>query len=177
VDDKSAAVRTRLVVSGVNAGGQSYVVSDGPAREGSLMPAVKLEELWTLAQVPGPVLADSAPDDGAYTSMPPAGGIRFLVGTFPPDKSWNDDPGASDETVAAYRGMNKPDAAKAPGYHQSDTVDLIYVLSGELISILDEEEVVLKAGDAMVQRGTPHAWSNRTDEPAVALVALIDATR
>jgi mannose-6-phosphate isomerase-like protein (cupin superfamily) len=164
-------------VSGVDENGESYVLSDGNAREGSVMPAVKLEELWTLSQVPGPVLADSAPDEGPYTSMPPAGGIRFLVGTFPPDATWNDDPSASDATVAAYRGMNKPEAAKAPGYHQSDTVDIIYVLSGELISILDKEEVVLKAGDTMIQRGTPHAWSNRTNEPAVALVALIDATR
>jgi mannose-6-phosphate isomerase-like protein (cupin superfamily) len=170
-------VQSRVVVTGVNAEGASYVVSDGNATLGSLMPAVKLNEIWTLDTVPGPVGAESAPVVGDYTSMPPAAGIRFLIGSFPPDSEWNADPGASDDTVAAYEGMRQVQGAKAPGYHQSDTVDIIVVLSGELISILDEEEVVLHAGDSMIQRGTAHAWSNRTDQPAVALVALAAGTR
>ena len=36
-------------------------------------------------------------------------------------------------------------------------------------------EVLLMAGDVLVQRGTNHAWSNRTDEPAVVAFVLIDA--
>jgi hypothetical protein len=36
-------------------------------------------------------------------------------------------------------------------------------------------EVVLKAGDVLIQRGTNHAWSNRTDEPAYVAFVLIDA--
>jgi len=34
---------------------------------------------------------------------------------------------------------------------------------------------LLKQGDVLVQRGTNHAWSNRTDEPAVLAFVLIDA--
>ena len=41
---------------------------------------------------------------------------------------------------------------------------------------MDEGEVLLKAGDVLVQRGTNHAWSNRTDAPAYLAFVLIDAT-
>jgi hypothetical protein len=37
--------------------------------------------------------------------------------------------------------------------------------------VLDKEEVHLKEGDTVVQRGTNHAWSNRSDEPCVIIVS------
>jgi hypothetical protein len=41
--------------------------------------------------------------------------------------------------------------------------------------MMDDGEVLLKSGDVLVQRGTNHAWSNRTEEPAVVAFVLIDA--
>jgi hypothetical protein len=35
--------------------------------------------------------------------------------------------------------------------------------------------VLLKAGDVLIQRGTNHAWSNRSDRPACLAFVLIDA--
>ena len=49
------------------------------------------------------------------------------------------------------------------------------VLSGEIFAMMDDGEVLLRAGDVLVQRGTNHAWSNRTDENAVVAFVLIDA--
>jgi quercetin dioxygenase-like cupin family protein len=43
------------------------------------------------------------------------------------------------------------------------------------VALMDEGEVVLKAGDVLIQRGTNHAWSNRTDEPARLAFVLIGA--
>jgi hypothetical protein len=40
---------------------------------------------------------------------------------------------------------------------------------------MDDGEALLTAGDVLVQRGTNHAWSNRTSEPAVVAFVLIDA--
>jgi naringenin degradation protein FdeH len=40
--------------------------------------------------------------------------------------------------------------------------------------LLDEGEVVLKAGDVLIQCGTNHAWSNRSNEPAAIAFVLID---
>jgi uncharacterized cupin superfamily protein len=49
------------------------------------------------------------------------------------------------------------------------------VLAGEIHALMDEGEVLLKAGDVLIQRGTNHAWSNRTDAPATLAFVLIDA--
>ena len=62
-----------------------------------------------------------------------------------------------------------------PGFHKTSSVDYAIVLSGEIYALMDEGEVLLKAGDVLVQRGTNHAWSNRTDAPACLAFVLIDA--
>jgi len=59
--------------------------------------------------------------------------------------------------------------------HKTDTVDYCIVLSGEIHAVLDEAEVLLRAGDCFVQRGTHHAWSNRTDKPCVIAFVLVAA--
>ena len=42
--------------------------------------------------------------------------------------------------------------------------------------MLDEEEddLLLKAGDVLIQRGNNHAWSNRGTEPCVIAFILVD---
>jgi quercetin dioxygenase-like cupin family protein len=62
-----------------------------------------------------------------------------------------------------------------PGFHKTSSVDYAIVLSGEIYALMDEGEVLLRAGDVLVQRGTNHAWSNRTHEPARLAFVLIDA--
>ncbi len=59
--------------------------------------------------------------------------------------------------------------------HKTCTVDYCIVLSGEIWAVLDEGEVLLRAGDCLVQRGTHHAWSNRTDEPCTIAFVLVAA--
>ena len=41
--------------------------------------------------------------------------------------------------------------------------------------LLDNEDVHLKAGDVVVQRGTNHAWSNRGSETCIIAFVLVDA--
>jgi quercetin dioxygenase-like cupin family protein len=62
-----------------------------------------------------------------------------------------------------------------PGFHKTDTIDYAIVLKGEIWALMDEGETLLRQGDVLVQRGTNHAWSNRTEEPAVLAFVLIDA--
>src|SRR5262249_75445 len=64
---------------------------------------------------------------------------------------------------------------RPPGFHKTNPVDYAIVLSGEIYARMDEGEVLLKAGDVLVQRGTNHAWSNRADESAYVAFVLIDA--
>lgn len=40
---------------------------------------------------------------------------------------------------------------------------------------MDEGETKMSVGDVLVQRGTNHAWSNRSDKPAAVAFVLIGA--
>src|SRR5690242_3353132 len=59
--------------------------------------------------------------------------------------------------------------------HRTDSLDYAVVLSGEIDMDLDGAEIHLKAGDAIVQRGTIHNWINRGTEPCVIAFVLIAA--
>ena len=61
--------------------------------------------------------------------------------------------------------------------HRTDTVDYGLVLSGELYVVLERGETLLRAGDIIVQRGTNHAWHNRSDAPTrIAFVNMSGQT-
>ncbi len=64
-----------------------------------------------------------------------------------------------------------------PMMHKTDTLDYIIILSGELYLILEESETLLKPGDIVIQQGTNHAWSNRSDKPCIQLAILLDAKK
>jgi uncharacterized cupin superfamily protein len=59
--------------------------------------------------------------------------------------------------------------------HETATVDYAVVLEGEMTAVMDTEERVLKAGDVLIQRGTRHAWSNRSGRRCRMLYVLVDA--
>jgi uncharacterized cupin superfamily protein len=61
-----------------------------------------------------------------------------------------------------------------PLMHRTETIDYGLVLEGELVLILDEGETVVRAGDVVVQRGTSHAWANRSNANARIAFVLID---
>ena len=107
---------------------------------------------------------------------PPKNGSKFRVVEYPPDS----------KRVAALHGPTharrqvgglcaRPANKRHPGFHKTDTIDYAIVLSGEIYALMDEGEVLLKAGDVLIQRGTNHAWSNRTEQPCCIAFVLIDA--
>ena len=61
------------------------------------------------------------------------------------------------------------------GFHVTRSIDYIYVLDGEVILDLEEDRVVLKPGDLVVQQATKHAWRNSTDKPARFIDVLTSA--
>jgi quercetin dioxygenase-like cupin family protein len=96
-------------------------------------------------------IGDNVEDMGARIlgTAPPPNGSRFIVMEFAP--------GIASEM------------------HRTETIDYIVVLSGEIGMDMDQSSVTLKAGDIMVQRGTNHAWVNRSNEPARLAIVLLDA--
>ena len=59
--------------------------------------------------------------------------------------------------------------------HRTRSIDYAIVLDGEISMLLDDSEVDLKAGDILVQRGTNHAWINRSNRWCRIAFVLIDA--
>jgi quercetin dioxygenase-like cupin family protein len=52
------------------------------------------------------------------------------------------------------------------------------VLKGEIVLRLDDgEEVTIREGETAVQRGTIHAWVNKTDEWCRLLFVMLEAER
>ena len=47
-----------------------------------------------------------------------------------------------------------------PGMHFTNTADHFHVISGEVVLVLEAEEVTLRAGDSGVCRGVMHGWRN-----------------
>jgi mannose-6-phosphate isomerase-like protein (cupin superfamily) len=67
-----------------------------------------------------------------------------------------------------------------PGYrsamHRTNSIDYVFILDGELEMELDGGEWVhLEAGDIVVQRGTNHAWENKSDRVCRLASVLIAA--
>jgi glyoxylate utilization-related uncharacterized protein len=67
--------------------------------------------------------------------------------------------------------------AELPGTTKKDTetLDYVIVIEGEIDMDMDDSTVRLKAGDVMVQRATNHAWVNRGQEPARVAFVLLDS--
>ena len=67
--------------------------------------------------------------------------------------------------------MEQEPSTLAPASITGDAI----VLAGEVYAIMESGEKLMKTGDVLIQRGTRHAWSNRTDRPVRMLYVLIDA--
>lgn len=168
----------RRIVTGHNDAGKSIFVMDGPAPMVNENNAgVTVTELWETRATPASNAGADDPTRHAFRLMPPKNGSNFRIIEYLPDK----------QRVAQLKAPSTPhntmiegyqrDLAnkRHPGFHKTDTIDYAIVLKGEIWALMDEGEVLMKTGDVLVQRGTSHAWSVRTDEPATVAFVLIDA--
>jgi quercetin dioxygenase-like cupin family protein len=78
-----------------------------------------------------------------------------------------------EEISAKMPGLLDASDPSRLGMHRTDTIDFVVVLSGEVWLRLDESEVHLQAGDCVVQRGTWHAWHNRSAKPCLIADVMI----
>jgi quercetin dioxygenase-like cupin family protein len=142
--------------------GKSKAIHDGPSpdvRTDPARPGFSSTRIWVTDGTPARIKGVRETVHLPHTLEPPSGGSVCRIVTFPPDP--------------AFRG-----GALGPhaGMHKTRTLDFCLVLEGEITLVLDSEEVELKAGDTVVQRGTRHAWSNRSDSPCVVAISSHDAT-
>jgi hypothetical protein len=170
--------RIRRVVTGHDRDGKSVFVMDGPAPnvlEMASMPGVALTDLWRTRTSPASNAGNADAATGRIRLEPPANGTILRVVEFPPDSAWRDTADAK-KAFASIGAGGAPDHASADAMmHATATVDYIIVLKGEIWAILDKGETLLQQGDILVQRGTNHSWSVRTQEPCLIAAVLIGA--
>jgi mannose-6-phosphate isomerase-like protein (cupin superfamily) len=147
----------RRVVTGHDQHGKSVVLSDGPPPQHHPMhgPEVGADffEIWNSTR-PVPLLSaqECEPNERAFTIMPVSGHLLRIIEIYPPSQG-----------------------GKRTVMHRTRTVDYVVVIKGEIVLVLDDSEVTLRAGDVVVQRGTDHAWENRSSQPARMAFFHIDA--
>jgi hypothetical protein len=172
----------RRIITEEGTDGRARIVADGPSPSVKTVaerPGYRITNLWRTTPSPPPI---GEPDAIAQHQGlgPMKGGTVLRVVDYPPESG---DAAERKRQQAASFGQLFKDAehrlesAKHPGMHRTDTIDYAIVLEGEIVAILDEHETVMKAGDIMIQRGTAHAWANRSAKPARIAFVLVDATR
>ncbi|SFN22069.1 Cupin domain-containing protein [Chryseobacterium oleae] len=149
----------RRVVTGIK-DGKSVIIEDQQTENTvEHLPGLIISDIWNTQKMPaGLDLEIRIPNTGFPQT--PKNGTYFRYVVIPPDKNL---------------GLEFKAGEPHPMMHQTPTLDYIIILSGELYLIMDEGETLLKPGDIVIQRGTNHAWSNKSDEPCIQLAVLIDA--
>lgn len=170
----------RRIVTAVDAAGKSYIAQDGESPATLTVdarPGYCNANLWRTAG--SRPMVDAADDITAHQGVcPPPGGTVLRVIDIPPQAA---DPQERRRQAAATFAAMFPDARhhaesdQPAGMHVTPTIDYAIVLQGELVAIMDQGETVMRAGDVLIQRGTNHAWANRSDQVARIAFVLVDA--
>jgi quercetin dioxygenase-like cupin family protein len=177
------ARQIRRVVTGHDRDGKAIVISDGPApflHVNAADPEWYSTDIWRTSDTPVRIVpAAGEPTLGPRRQLPQKRGTVLRINHFPPEKEAvrRMDPEASREAFAALGNEKAATFGKGgrhPLMHRTETIDYALVLSGEITMVLDDDDVLLKAGDVVVQCGTNHAWSNRSNAPCVVAFVLID---
>jgi hypothetical protein len=162
----------RRVVTGHDATGKAIVLTDGEPPvvvRSPVQAGLAFHEIWNTAEMPQRIAAtfDEPTTTHSGTAPPPRGTVIRIV-DLPPEGP--DGPSFDKEqsrelfsAVGLAENADRHKPGRHPLMHRTESVDYGIVLSGEIVLLLDEEEVHLKQGDVVVQRGTVHAWTNRTD--------------
>jgi mannose-6-phosphate isomerase-like protein (cupin superfamily) len=148
----------RRVVTGHDSNGKSVVLADGPPPQHHPMQGAEVGadfyEIWNSTR-PVPLLTSvesAEPNERTFTIMPMSGHLLRIIEIFPPSLG-----------------------GKRTVMHRTSTLDYVVVISGEIVLVLDDSEVTLRQGEVVVQRGTDHAWENRSSQPARMAFFHIDA--
>ena len=148
-------IRLRRVVTTEGADGRVIVIADGEPANTLVMNGTRITRLWETPAVPAalPLTADAGATAGnAYREG--FRGSSFYIAELPGGK-------------------------RAPSIplHQNATLDYMAILSGRIVFKTPDQEIILKAGDTLVQGGNMHTWINRWREPCLLLFVVLTGER
>jgi mannose-6-phosphate isomerase-like protein (cupin superfamily) len=171
----------RRVVAADRVAGNSSLILDAPSpdvRTDPARPGFAIQRMWVVDSFPAKLVNETL--HLPHVLIPPSKGSVLNVFTFPPDETWKGKVGERDvkayfQTVGASAASTYSGQAPHPYMQKTRTLDFGIVLEGEIVLVLDTQEVTVKAGEFVINRGTNHAWSNRSGKPAVVAIASHDA--
>lgn len=170
------------VVTGHDAEGRAFLAEVGPLPHVArieAIPGTVFHEIWATEGTPAPVGNTPDPTLAPLMLPPPRHGTRIRIVDIPPDTEDFLREGAArmqdafaqiGDAAASTVTANSPH----PLMHRTETVDYGVVLAGECTLVLDRGEVLLKHGHVVIQRGTNHAWANRSGAICRMLFVLVD---
>jgi len=170
----------RRIVTDVDANGRSRISEDAPAKavrtvEGR--PGYRSVNVWRTLESPINIFAPDSIEAHKGILPTKGGGTILRVIDFPPESP---DPEVRKKQIGAtFAGMfhdathDKREGAH-PGMHTTETVDYAILLEGEIWAVMDDNETLMRAGDILIQRGTNHAWANRSNKTARICFVLMD---
>ena len=170
------------VVTGHDAKGKAIFSMNGALPtvvEVAAIPGTVFHEVWSTTSSPAPADNGVDPTLAALCLPPPVGGTRIRFVDIPPDTEEFLAQGAA-RMQAAFAQIGDAAASTVqqhsphPLMHRTESVDYGVVISGELTLVLDDSEVQLRPGTVVVQRGTNHAWANRSGQVCRMLCVLVD---
>jgi mannose-6-phosphate isomerase-like protein (cupin superfamily) len=176
----------RRIVTIDDGDGKSLAIADGPSPDvvrDPARPGFLSTRIWVTDS--SPVTIGDYRDAVTHyppSLQPPRSGSLCRILTLPPDAGFLGKIGGADverffSAVGSPRASTYAKSAPHPYMQRTRTLDFCLILEGEVTLILDTEEVHLTAGDTVIQRGTNHAWSNRSDRPCRIAISSHDAER
>ena len=170
----------RRIITGHNEDGKSVISIDGPPAKSIGEEAGGLFEIWNTDGSGFDTTSDKDRADIEIVLSPVKSGTKFRYFQINPIPDGVPKEAIEAATAEAFEKIgaahHRVDTSRNAAMHETDTIDYIILLKGDVTLILDEEEVQLKPHDVVVQRRTNHAWVNNGSEPALLIAVLIDSS-
>lgn len=170
------------VVTGHDADGKAVAILDCPLATVvplTAIPGTVFHEVWSTSATPVSINNDTDPTVGELVLPPPGNGTRIRFVDIPPDTEDYLANGAG-RMKDAFNEIGDEAASTVktdsphPLMHRTESVDYGIVIEGAMTLVLDDSEVELREGSVVVQRGTNHAWANRSGNMCRMLFVLVD---
>ena len=170
------------IVTGHDENGRAIVCLRGPLPtvvEIAAVPGMVFHEVWTTAGSPAAIDNGIDPTLMPLTLLPPKSGTRVRFVDIPPEMPDvlvrdNENAEAAFAEIGDVAALTVKADSPHPLMHRTETVDYGIVIEGEITLVLEDSEVSLRPGSVVVQRGTNHAWANRSGRPCRMLFVLVD---
>ena len=171
--------QVKRTVIGANAEKKSAILYHDSPNEQDIPNVARRSTSWAATALP--IDNSIQGDRGAEVTVrePAVNGMIFRVLEIPPDMK------DKRKHIELIRELNRKvkqkyppteeDMERHPTIHRTDTLDCFVVVRGEIYLVSDTDEVLLRAGDTAVVQGVNHAWSNRSNEPALIVGIMTHA--